>query len=138
MLRHFSFFVTATLLTAISFSCKKNSDSTGSNTLFYGKWKTDYNDTIEFTHENGKDYVIYDESMSPAVPFDAKKQFRYSLGKLHIQMPPGYAGSGLYSGFRTLNTFTWNVPGESFTVQGIEWFLFISSTNTYFTFTRIH
>lgn len=137
MFRQFSLLLATALLTALSFSCKKNNDSTGTNTLFYGKWKTSYNDTIEFTHENGKDYVIYDESMSPAVPFNARKQFRYSMGKLDIEMPPGYPGIGMFPGYRTLNSFTWNNPGQSFTIQGVEWFMFLSSTTTYFTFTKI-
>ncbi|HEX2630258.1 MAG TPA: hypothetical protein VHM26_14625, partial [Chitinophagaceae bacterium] len=96
MLRRFSFILTAALLIALSFSCKKNSDSQGSNTLFYGKWKTSYNDTIEFTHENGKDYVIYDESMNPSMPTDTKSEFRYEWEKLHIRMPASWSGMGMY------------------------------------------
>lgn len=139
MLRRFSLLLTTALLIALSFSCKKNSDSnsTGSNTLFYGKWKTSYNDTIEFTHENGKDYVTYDESMNPSMPFTTKRKFRYSLGKLHIEMPTGWPAPGVDPNYRKLDSFNWTVPGQSFTIQGVEWFLFISSTTTYFTFTRI-
>lgn len=136
MLRRFSFVPIAALLTTFFFSCKKSTDSNGSNTLFYGKWKTSYNDTIEFIHENGKDYVIYDESMSPAVPFNSKKQFRYSLGKLHIEMPTGWPAPGVVD-FRKLDSFNWIITGQSFGVQGVEWFLFMSSSSTYFTFTKI-
>ena len=41
------------------------------------------------------------------------------------------------NGFHILQSFRWLQRARQFEVQGVEWFLFISSTQTYFTFTKI-
>lgn len=113
----------------ILLSCNK--DNTGENNSLYGKWKTSYGDTITFAKENSNDILIYDASLNPVLPVDTKTDFRYVNGKLEIKRYPGF------DDFYRLETFKWKTEGQSFEVQGLEWFMFISSTTTYFTFTKI-
>jgi hypothetical protein len=113
----------------IFFSCSKNNQP--DNTILYGKWKTSYGDTILFAHENGIDVLTYKNSLNNALSVVSKNDFSYQHNKLGIK--DGLNGPD----YRFLQTFTWNQPGTSFTVQGVEWFLFMNSTNTYFTFTKI-
>lgn len=110
-------------------SCQQ--DDIPANNSLYGQWKTSYGDTITFSVENGKNILTYDMSMNPDLPVHTKKEFNYSGNKLGIL--DGLNGND----FRTLQTFKWTEEGKSFEVQGVEWFLFLNSTNTYFTFTKI-
>lgn len=100
---------------------------------FYGKWRTSYGDTIEFKKENGKAILIYDESRNPSLPWIVKREYRYDNNKLAIKLP----ASSSVGEYRVFQTFAWIQAPQSFTIQGIEWFNFLSSTQTYFTFTRI-
>ncbi|HEX7906272.1 MAG TPA: hypothetical protein VF487_20500 [Chitinophagaceae bacterium] len=113
------------------FSCSKENQVEYQQ--FYGKWKTSYGDTIEFKKENGKSVLIYNELMNPSLPVAVKREFRYNNNKLAIKLP-GYPSTDEY---REFQTFAWIQAQQSFTIQGIEWFNFLSSTQTYFTFTRI-
>jgi len=123
------FIVTSLLVTAsTSISCQKEDASPGNS--FYGQWKTSYGDTISFSRENGKNILTYNQSMNPNLQVDLKKEFTYRDNKLGIL--DGLNGND----FRMLQTFKWNRQGRSFEVQGVEWFLFVNSTNTYFTFTK--
>jgi hypothetical protein len=97
----------------------------------YGQWKTSYGDTITFSKENGKDILTYDLSLNASRPVDTKKEFIFRDNKLGIL--DGLNGND----FRMLQSFNWKQQGLSFEVQGVEWFLFVNSTNTYFTFTKI-
>jgi len=116
------------LFSCILLSCKKDA---AENELLYGKWKTSYGDTIKFARESNNDILTYDASMNPVQPVDTKTDFRYINGKLEIKRYPGMAD------FSRLETFKWKNVGQSFEVQGVEWFMFLSSTTTYFTFTKI-
>jgi hypothetical protein len=136
MLSRFFLLPAALLMLAVFVSCKKNKDSDNSTSLFYGKWKTSYNDTVEFKRENGQNVLIFDESMNPSMPMTTTRPFRYSLGKLYMKMPGGLISTG-FADYRELESFSWIVPGQSFTVKAYQWFLFISSTTTTFTFTKI-
>ena len=111
-------------------SCKKENDSAAS--VFYGKWKTSYGDTITFYRTNDKNIIAYDASMNPTMPVTSNYEFIYKNTNLGIK--DGLSGTG---DFRFLRTFRWIQQDQTFEVQGIEWFSFISSTMTYFTFTKI-
>lgn len=132
MLRRLLFVMASFIMILSVFSCKK--DELAANAVFYGKWKTSYGDTIEFARENGKDILTYDESLNPFMPTNTKREYRYHLDKLAIKMPDGYPA---ISAFRVFQSFTWIQEGQSFSLQGIEWFLFMSASTTYFTFTKI-
>jgi hypothetical protein len=131
MQRNSLFIVLALTLGSALYSCKKSSDASTENGIFYGKWKTSYGDTIQFARENGKDILTYDNTMNPSLPNLSKSEYRYRSGKLATRWFPSA------DDFQVIQSFAWIVEGESFTIQGIQWFMFLSSTLTYFTFTKI-
>jgi hypothetical protein len=119
------------LFTALfQLSCDKQNGITAST--FYGRWKTSYNDTVEFSKIGGKDMIRYDLTMNPSMPMNSFHEFTYRDNKLGIK--DGLSGLATY---RFYQSFRWLEEGRSFEIQGIEWFPFLSSTGTYFTFTRI-
>jgi hypothetical protein len=118
------------LIAIFIFSCKKDKETAES--VFFGKWKASYGDTIEFRRVNGKNILNYDRSLNPTMPLTTGIEYSYRDGKLGIK--DGLASFGSY---RVLQSFKWLDEGRSFEVQGVEWFVFLSSTGTYFTFTKI-
>ncbi len=97
---------------------------------FRGEWEASYGDTIRFFRENGKNIVSYNQSISAFLTTN-KYEYTYRGGKLGIKN--GFAGPD----FTTYQTFTWIEEGKSFRIQGVDWFPFISSTTTWYTFTKI-
>jgi hypothetical protein len=114
----------------ILFSCKKENNNDIS--LFYGSWKTSYGDTIEFSKSGNKNMLSYDFSMNPALPTTTNHEYTYQSNKLGVKN--GRSGS---NNFYFFQSFRWLQTSQQFEVQGIDWFPFISSTQTYFTFTKI-
>jgi hypothetical protein len=112
------------------FSCNKAVNEEAS--LFYGKWQASYNDTIEFFQSGNINILRYDKSQSPAVPGPIDEEYTYTINKLGIKN-----GNNGPDRFYYLKSFKWIEKGKKFEVQGTEWFPFISSTLTYFTFTKI-
>lgn len=100
--------------------------------MFYGYWKTSYGDTIRFFRQGGRDVVTYDRAMNPSMPMRSTSEYNYANEKLGIK--DGFAGPVQ---FRYFTTFVWLQPRKTFEVQGVEWFGFISSTSTKFTFTKL-
>lgn len=128
----FSFLLIAFLIVlTFLFSCKKDKNETNAVT-FYGKWKTSYGDTVTFTRVNGKNVIRYDASMNPGLPMQTTEEYTYRNNKLGIRSSFSSIGD-----FRMMNTFQWIDEGRSFKIQGVEWFVFMSSTATWFTFTKI-
>ncbi|MBS1576482.1 MAG: hypothetical protein JST09_14355 [Bacteroidetes bacterium] len=122
-------FFISSLVILIFNACRQ--DDVPENNPLYGQWKTSYGDTITFSIENGRNILTYDMSLNASMPVDTKKEFIYRDNKLGLL--DGLNGND----FRMLQTFKWKEQGKSFEVQGVEWFLFISSTTTYFTFVKI-
>lgn len=111
-------------------SCKK--EDTESISLFYGKWKPSYSDTIEFFHNGSSNIIRYDKSLNPVMPVTTDEEYTFRNNILGIKN--GYGEPGAFFFFKS---FSWIERGKSFQVQGVEWFNFISSTTTWFTFTKI-
>ncbi|MBL7742214.1 MAG: hypothetical protein JNN00_01960 [Chitinophagaceae bacterium] len=130
MKKNFLFSSFAFLLLLHLASCDKQTGITVST--FHGKWKTSYNDTIEFLRIGGKNILRYNQSMNPSLTVPANYEYTYQDNKLGVK--DGLSGLAV---FRIYQSFRWLEEGHSFEVQGVEWFPFISSTATYFTFTRI-
>jgi hypothetical protein len=120
--------LTVTIIASIS--CTRDNQPAADPSL-YGSWKTSYGDTITFSKENGKDILTYNMSLNAVLPVHTKKAYSFQNDKLSIHDGPSATD------FRTINTFKWQEKGRSFEVQGIEWFMFLSSTATWFTFTKI-
>ena len=118
--------ITSTLF----FSCGKENYDEAS--LFYGRWETNYGDTITFSRTNNKNILNYDVSLNPAFAPRTNHEFTFANNKLGLKN--GRSGS---ADFYFFHSFRWLQTGWQFEVQGVDWFLFISSTQTYFTFTKI-
>lgn len=124
------FVLPAFAATVMIFSCSKEKDT--DEAPFYGLWATSYGDTIRFYKLNGKSMIAYNNSMNPSPTAVNSYEFAYMMNKLLIK--DGMPGA---RNFRVLQTFRWIQEGRSFEVLGIEWFMFISSSTTRFTFTKI-
>jgi hypothetical protein len=109
-------------------SCSKDSELAPE--YFYGQWKTSYGDTVIFSRKNGMNIATYNYSMNSLFPTRGDHEFAYRDGKLGLKISST-------SDFNFLGSFKWIQPGQSFEVQGIEWFSFLSSTLGYFTFTKL-
>lgn len=130
LLISFSFLVIAFLIVMnFLFSCKKEKNGAD---LFHGKWKTSYNDTIEFASVNGENRLIADLDMNPAQPATNTREYVYRNGKLGVSI-----GASPINGFYMYDSFRWIERGREFEVLGMQWFPFISSSTTVFTFTKI-
>jgi hypothetical protein len=112
------------------FGCKKQSLNSASQ--FYGYWKTSYGDTIQFSRQGNKNVITYDLTMNPSMPIRTTNEYTFDNNKFGIR-----DGMASVTGFRYINSFAWVSPNEEFQVQGVEWFFFLSSTSTVFTFTKI-
>lgn len=124
------YFLLVALTLLLATGCKK--DSLNTTSQFYGHWKTSYGDTVEFRRQNGKNVIIYDATLNPSMPMRTTSEFNYQNEKLGIKNPWSSPVE-----FRYIDSFTWIQRGESFEVLGIDWFPFMSSTLTKFTFTKL-
>jgi hypothetical protein len=114
---------------AIAFvSCTKENEFAPE--FFYGKWKASYGDTVIFSQKNGINTATYNYSMNPLLPTRGDYEFAYRDGRLGVKRLPA-------SDFTFFSSFRWTQPGQSFEIRGIEWFSFVNSTGTYFSFARI-
>jgi hypothetical protein len=111
-------------------SCKKEKNNESS--LFYGKWKTSYNDTIVFSSPGGRNLLTYNMSMNPLLPSTSSYEYTAPVDKLAKKDWRNAAGDFIF-----FQSFRWIQKGFVFEVQGVEWFPFMSSTLPYFTFTKI-
>ena len=121
-------FLTATVI--FFFSCKK--ENTNDISLFYGNWKISYGDTITFSKAGSKNILSYDYSLNPALPTKTNHEYIFRNNTLGIKNALPVSNN-----YTFLQSFRWLQQGQSFEVQGIHWFPFISSTQVYFTFTKI-
>jgi hypothetical protein len=118
------------ITSTVFFSCgKENYDEAG---LFYGRWETNYGDTVMFSKPGRKNMLNYDASLNPAFAPRVNHEFTFINNKLGLKNGRNSNGS-----FYFFQSFRWLQQGWQFEVQGVDWFPFISSTQTYFTFTKI-
>ena len=89
-------------------------------------------ENIIYVQINGKNILSYNVSLNASLPSHTQKEFIYRNKKLGLK-----TGVNVPGNFSFLETFKWHQTGKSFEVQGIEWFPFLSSTLTYYTFTKI-
>lgn len=101
--------------------------------MFYGSWKTSYGDTIEFFRQDDRNVLRYDYSMNPSNPTKIDQEYFYHDDKLGLKRVWAGTSGTLY----TFQSFRWIQKGQVFEVRGVEWFNFISSTQTVFNFTKI-
>ena len=114
-------------------SCRKN-NTADNEAVLYGTWVNTSNpgDTLHFINSNNKNMLRYNVSLNAVHPAYEESEYSYADGKLSVAVFG--AGAILHS----INSFTWKQPGQSFEVQGIQLFMIMSSSSTYFTYTRIN
>jgi len=114
------------LLASLALACKK--DVAGDSSDLYGTWVkgSNFGDTLWFMKKNGQSIVRVPESLNPLTPAYAEKEYRLSGGVLSIKsfMPSSQE-------FYPITSFTWTDPGQEFTIQNSQLFLFMSSIITY-------
>ena len=111
-------------------SCKK--DISNSPNELYGNWKTSYGDTINFGILNSKNTISYNQTMNVLVPMRTTQEYIFQNEGLGIKN--GMSGT---ANFHFYKTFRWIQERQIFEIQGVEWFNFLSSTQTYFTFSKL-
>jgi hypothetical protein len=130
MKRGFLYIPVAFLLITLA-SCSKDADDIIPDIL-YGTWKITNGDTLTLSRVNGINIANCDLNYGP-VRKRSDYPFTFRNEKLGIK-------GGMFFGtteYRFFDSFRWIQPGQSFEVLQIQWFPLSSSTNTYYTFTRI-
>ncbi|MDB5210701.1 MAG: hypothetical protein JWQ30_1528 [Sediminibacterium sp.] len=124
-----SAYILAVFFALAFISCSKETEYVPE--FFYGKWKASYGDTLVFSQNTSGNIVTYNNSMNSLNTMRTDHEFAYRDGKLGVKQWSGATGINFFSSFR------WIQPGQSFEIEGIQWFSFVNSTMTYFTFTKI-
>lgn len=121
--------LTITFFAFIFAGCSK--DYTGSESDLYGTWTkgTNFGDTLWFMKKNNQNIMRYNGFGTTAL---TEVGYRYKNGKLSLKL---YAPQT--PDYYPITSFTWVQPGNEFKIQGIQLFMFMSSTNTYFTYRKL-
>lgn len=72
------------------------------------------------------------ESFNAGLSVYSEKEYMFRDGKLSIKM---FAPA--LQDFYPIDSFTWTQAGREFKIQGIQLYMFMSSTLTYFTYRKI-
>lgn len=126
---------TALAITAFAFifiGCHK--DITGTESDLYGTWVkgNQAGDTLRFMRKDNKYILQQNESFNAGMPVYTEKEYRFRNGRLSIKL---FAPSS--QEFYPIDSFSWTQVGSEFTLQGIQLFLYMSSTVTYFTYRKL-
>jgi len=127
-----AFVISVITIALLSTGCKKN--KVQDEAALYGTWVKGPNagDTLWFMKKNNQYILRQNESFNAAMPVYTEKEYRFRDGKLGIKL---YSPSS--QEYYPISSFTWTQPGSEFSLQGIQLFLFMSSTLTYFTYRKI-
>jgi len=119
-------------LVVVFVNCKKSKDHNAPE--LYGVWVKgpNFGDTLWFMNKNGHNIMRINESFNPVVPAYAEKEYQFNDGKLRLQR---FAPSS--TEFYDIDSFTWTQQGTEFKVQGMQLFMFMSSSITYFTYHKL-
>lgn len=128
-LLYFLLAFTALLFAACDKDAANNEEST-----FYGTWVKGPNtgDTLYFYKKNGRSVMRSNQSFNPLMYAPVEYDYKYTDGKLALHSP--WSSSFTYD---PIESFTWKNAGRQFEINGIELYMFMSSTQTKFTFTKI-
>ncbi len=125
-----SYIILILFIAAIT-SCRKGA-AVASEEIFYGKWATNYGDTIRFFSSGTNNSITYkDYFTSPKL--EKTQAYTYQNNRLGIKnwlLGPA-------DDYKFFETFKWIQEGQIFDVQSLEWHPFRSSTTVYYRFTKI-
>lgn len=122
----------AILITVLLLAEACSKSASDGEALFYGRWLTSYGDTVVFSRQGGQNQVSFDYSMNPLMPQTSQHRFACFNQKLAIDYSFDPSAE-----FKTFDSFYWTDKGKEFKIKAFEWFNFVSSTQSWFTFTRI-
>jgi hypothetical protein len=113
-------------------ACSKNND--GEESALYGTWVkgSQTGDTLWFMRKDGKNIMRSNQSFNPGLPNQQEMEYRFMNGKLSV------AVYGPAAALRPIDSFTWQQPGKRFDILGFQLFIFMSSSVTHFTYTKIN
>lgn len=129
------YFLLVTTVITFAAACSKDSDNP--EAAFYGTWVKGSNtgDTLYFYRKNGRDIMRSNQSFNPNMYAPVERVYKYEGGKLIIAYP--YSSMGIPVTYETIESFAWKNTGREFEINGFELYMFMSSTMTKFTFTKI-
>ena len=118
-------------VTFIAIACSKKNNSSNEADL-YGSWAKGANvgDTLIFKNENGRNLLQFNATLNPATPVYTKVEYNYSNNKLFVNL-----GGNTQT---QLSSFVWKQPNQQFDILGFQLFLFMSSSSTHFTYTKVN
>lgn len=125
--------VAFTFIVLTNSGCKK--DQVGNDTLLAGTWikGSGIADTLYFIENNGKKILRYNMSFNAALPAFTETEYSYRNGKLALKN-----FMATQSDYYIVESFNWKQEGKEFEVLGYQLFLFMSSTQTRFTYRKIN
>jgi hypothetical protein len=125
------------VITAITFAAACSKDSDGPEATFYGTWVKGPNtgDTLYFYKKNGRNIMRSNQSFNPLMYAPVEQVYKYEGGKLIVAYP--FSTMGIPVTYNTIESFTWTNTGREFEINGFELYMFMSSTMTKFTFTKV-
>jgi hypothetical protein len=123
------------VITVITLAAACSKDSESPEAAFYGTWikGTNTGDTLYFYKKNGQNIMRSNQSFNPNMYAPVERPYRYVDGKLSV----AYSLPTFWDPYNTIESFTWKNTGRQFEVNGFELYMFMSSTLTKFTFTKI-
>ncbi|MGC3979215.1 MAG: hypothetical protein QM751_13890 [Paludibacteraceae bacterium] len=109
--------------------CSKNNNSPES--ALYGTWVKGVaaGDTLWFMNKGGRNILRANMSFNPGLANYTEMEYSYVNNKLQVDM---YGG-----GLKDLDSFSWKEQNKSFELLGYQLYMFMSSTLTKFTFTKL-
>lgn len=114
-------------------SCDKDATA-DEETVLHGTWikGSQAGDTLRFYERGGRHYMLSNQSFNPNMYAPVETEYRFRNGQLALK----YAW-GMTSQYQSISSFTWKVPTQEFEIQGMQLYMFMSSTLTKFTFHRV-
>jgi len=115
----------------LAIACSKNDSDNAS--LLYGTWVkgAQTGDTLWFLRKGGKNIMRSNQSFNPGLTVYKEEEYAFKNGKLSRVLAPAS------SAFSHIDSFTWTQQGKEFEVLGYQLFMFMSSTLTKFTYTKV-
>jgi hypothetical protein len=130
-MKHWKTYIALILFIATFSSCSKNSEGVSAET-FYGKWATNYGDTISFFSSGTNQSITFkDYFVSPRV--EKTQVFTYQNNRLGIKNWL----LGPVDDYKFFETFIWIQEGQVFDISSLEWHPFRSSSLGAYRFTKI-
>jgi hypothetical protein len=125
-------FLALIVFVSIIAGCKKDSAQSGAD--LYGTWikGNQAGDTLQFLQKNGKDILRRNESFNQGIPAYTEKEYRFRNGKLAVKLFSPFSDD-----FYPMDSFRWTSAGREFSIQGIQLYMYMASTNIYFTYRKI-